>query len=73
LFFFSGFRGVLAVFDEHTRPRVRQAAADEVYVRDPVLMMVEPDSLCWVTGRRTDAATGGPGPTSSGGCRRWSS
>ena len=50
---------LLAVFDEHTRPRVRQAAADEVYVCDPVLMVVEPDSLCWVTGRLTDAVTGG--------------
>ena len=50
---------LLAVLDEFTRPRVRQAVADEVYVRAPVLMVVEPDSLCWVTGRLTDAASGG--------------
>lgn len=49
---------LLAVFDEHTRPRVGQAIADEIYVRDPVLMVVEPDSLCWVTGRLTDAVSG---------------
>jgi hypothetical protein len=49
---------LLAVFDEYTRPRVRQASADEIYVRDPVLMVVEPDSLCWVTGRLTDAVSG---------------
>jgi hypothetical protein len=50
---------LLAVFDEFTRPRVRQATADEIYVTDPVLMVVEPDSLCWVTGRLTDAVSGG--------------
>jgi hypothetical protein len=49
---------LLAVFDEHTRPRVRQAVADEIYVSAPVLMLVEPDSLCWVTGRRTDSVSG---------------
>jgi len=49
---------LLAVLDEDTRDRVRQAAADEIYVRDPVRMVVEPESLCWVSGRLTDAATG---------------
>src|SRR5439155_6753516 len=44
---------LLAVLDAHTRPRVRQAVADEVFVRrQPILMVVEPDSLCWVSGRR---------------------
>jgi hypothetical protein len=44
---------LLPVLDEHTRPRVRQAAADEIFVRrQPILMVVEPDSLCWVSGRR---------------------
>src|SRR5262249_40850432 len=44
---------LLSVLDEHTRPRVQQAAADEVFVaRQPILMVVEPDSLCWVSGRR---------------------
>jgi hypothetical protein len=45
---------LLAVFDEVTRTRVQQIAADEIYVTDPVLMVVEPDSLCWVSGRLTE-------------------
>ena len=49
---------LLEILDDYTRPRVHQATADEVYVRDPVLMVIEPDSLCWVTGRLTDAASG---------------
>lgn len=48
----------LAVLDTFTRDRVRQAAADEIYVRDPVLMVVEPESLCWISGRLTAAVTG---------------
>jgi hypothetical protein len=44
---------LLPVLDEHTRPRLRQAVADEIFVRrQPILMVVEPDSLCWVSGRR---------------------
>jgi hypothetical protein len=42
---------LLAVLDEYTAAQVRQAAADEIYVTDPVLMVVEPESLCWVRGR----------------------
>ena len=49
---------LLTVVDEFTRDRVRQAAADEIYVREPVLMVVEPESLCWVSGRLADAVTG---------------
>jgi hypothetical protein len=45
---------LLAVLDEWARPRVRQAVADEIYVSQPVLMLVEPESLCWVAGRRLD-------------------
>jgi hypothetical protein len=44
---------LLAVLDEFTVAEVRQAAADEIYVTDPVLMVVEPASLCWVSGRLT--------------------
>jgi hypothetical protein len=44
---------LLAVLDEFTVAQVRQAAADEIYVTDPVLMVVEPESLCWVSGRLT--------------------
>jgi hypothetical protein len=49
---------LLAVLDEWTCPRVRQAAADELYVKAPVLMAVEPDSLCWVSGRLTEPLSG---------------
>jgi hypothetical protein len=49
---------LLAVLDEYTRARVGQAAADEIYVTDPVLMVVEPESLCWVSGRLTESVSG---------------
>ena len=42
---------LLAVLDEATRFAVREAAADEIYVKDPVLMVVEPESLCWLSGQ----------------------
>lgn len=52
---------LLAVLDEHSRPLVQQAAADEVFVgQRPILMVVEPQSLCWQSGRlaeRRDGAT----------------
>jgi hypothetical protein len=52
---------LLAVLDEWTRPRVRQAVPDEIFVRrKPILMVAEPQSLCWVSGRlapRRDGAT----------------
>jgi hypothetical protein len=51
-------RALLAVLDEYTRARVRQAAVDEIYVTDPVLMVVEPESLCWVSGRLTESLRG---------------
>jgi hypothetical protein len=49
---------LLAVLDEYARAQVRQASADEIYVTDPVLMVVEPDSLCWISGRLTESVTG---------------
>jgi len=49
---------LLAVLDEYARARVRQAAADEIYVTDPVLMVVEPESLCWINGRLTESVRG---------------
>jgi hypothetical protein len=49
---------LLEVLDEFTQKRVRDIAADEIYVRDPVLMVVEQESLCWVAGRLSDAVTG---------------
>jgi hypothetical protein len=47
---------LLAVLDEVTHPQVRQALADEIFAPQPVLMVVEPESLCWLAGRRL----GGP-------------
>jgi hypothetical protein len=52
---------LLEVLDEHSRPLVHQAAADEVFVgQQPILMVVEQQSLCWQSGRlaeRRDGAT----------------
>ena len=51
--------GSLGVFDEQARPRVRQAAADEIFFgRKPVLMVVEPDSQCWLSGRLSPGRDG---------------
>jgi hypothetical protein len=49
---------LLAVFDEFTQPLVRDGAGDEIYVSDPVLMVVEQESLCWITGRLSDEVSG---------------
>lgn len=49
---------LLEVFDEYARQRVREAAADEIYVRAPVLMIVEQESLCWVCGRLGEEVSG---------------
>lgn len=50
---------LLPVFDEVSRPLVRQGLADEIFVgRRPVLMVVEPDSLCWVNGRLAPSRDG---------------
>jgi hypothetical protein len=49
---------LLTVLDDWSRPRARQAAADEIYVTKPVLMVVEPESLCWLSGRLTESLSG---------------
>lgn len=49
---------LLAVLDEVARHQVRDAAADEIYVKDPVLMVVEQKSLCWMSGRLSAEVTG---------------
>lgn len=49
---------LLAVFDEFTRSLVRDGAGDEIYVSDPVLMVVEQESLCWITGRLSAEVSG---------------
>ena len=50
---------LLAVLDEHSRPLVRQAAAAAIFAgRRPLLMVVEPESLCWPTGELAEQRAG---------------
>lgn len=50
---------LLPVLDELSRPLVRQAVADEIFVsQKPILMVVEPDSLCWMNGRLAPSREG---------------
>jgi hypothetical protein len=49
---------LLAVLDKLAQERLRDAAGDEIYVNDPVLMVVEQESLCWMTGRLSDEVSG---------------
>jgi hypothetical protein len=50
---------LLSVLDAVARPRVEQAAADEIFFgRRPCLMVVEQHSLCWLTGRLADNRNG---------------
>jgi hypothetical protein len=50
---------LLAVLDEISRSQVQQAAADEIFFGNkPCLMVIEPASLCWVSGRLTDSRSG---------------
>jgi hypothetical protein len=49
---------LLAVLDEFTYDQVTQAVADEIYTKKPVLMVLEPESLCWVSGRLVSGASG---------------
>jgi hypothetical protein len=49
---------LLPILDAWTRQRVRELSADEIYVKDPVLMTVEPESLCWLGGRLSAEVSG---------------
>lgn len=49
---------LLPVLDAWARQQVRDVAADEIYVKAPVLMTVEPESLCWLGGRLSDTVSG---------------
>jgi hypothetical protein len=50
---------LLKVFDEQARPLVRQGAADEIFFgQKPVLMVVEPESQCWLSGRLSASRDG---------------
>lgn len=50
--------GLLPILDAWAQAQVREAAADEIYVKDAVLMTVEPESLCWLGGRLSAEASG---------------
>ena len=49
---------LLPILDAWARQRVRDAAADELYVNAPVRMVVEQDSLCWLSGQLSAAVDG---------------
>jgi hypothetical protein len=50
---------LLPVLDAVAQPRVEQGAADEIFFgRRPCLMVVEQQSLCWLTGRLADNRNG---------------
>jgi hypothetical protein len=50
---------LLEVFDKQLRPLVRNAAGDEIFFgKKPGLMVVEPESYCWVSGRLADKRDG---------------
>src|ERR1022692_3788564 len=42
---------LLPIFDEWTQQQARDVAGDELYVNDPVRMVVEQESMCWLSGR----------------------
>ena len=49
---------LLPVLDEFARAQVKQVSADEIYVKAPVLMVVEPESMCWLAGSLTTQVSG---------------
>lgn len=49
---------LLPILDAWAQTRVREVAADEIYVKDAVLMTVEPESLCWLSGRLSAEVSG---------------
>jgi hypothetical protein len=50
---------LLEVLDAFSRPRVQQAAPDEIFFgKKPCLMVVEQHSLCWVSGRLAERRDG---------------
>jgi hypothetical protein len=50
---------LLTVLDRHSGGRARQVAADEIFSgRRPILMTIEPASLCWLGGRLADNRNG---------------
>jgi hypothetical protein len=49
---------LLPTLDAWAQARVRELSADEIYVKDAVLMTVEPESLCWLGGRLSAEVSG---------------
>ncbi len=49
---------LLPIVDAWAQERVRELSADEIYVKDAVLMTVEPESLCWLGGRLSAEVSG---------------
>jgi hypothetical protein len=50
---------LLAELDQLVRPKAEQVVADEIYCgKTPILMIVEPDSWCWLSGRRVQRLDG---------------
>jgi hypothetical protein len=49
---------LLPILDALARQRAVEVAADEIYVKGAVLMMVEPESLCWLGGRLSGEVSG---------------
>jgi hypothetical protein len=50
--------GLLKVIDEFARPLVTVGAADEIYTKSAVLMVVEPESLYWAVGQKSATVSG---------------
>lgn len=57
---------ILEVLDSFSRPKVLDAAADEIYVKSPTFMIVEQESLCWVAGRLSAEVSGAAWSTEFG-------
>jgi hypothetical protein len=49
---------LLPVLDEWAQQQARDVAGDELYVNDPVRMVVEQESMCWLSGRLGAAVDG---------------
>jgi hypothetical protein len=50
---------LLEVLDSHSRDRIQQGAADEIFFgKKPCLMVVEQHSLCWVSGHLAEQRDG---------------
>lgn len=49
---------LLTVLDAVAKPLARSGAVDEIYTKKPTLMVVEPDSMCWLVGQQSASASG---------------